>query len=101
MLMRTGEAVIPDEEVCIGGLLHTDRVLRTVGVVTIDGAVSKSLFKAHQQDTLIKKKTKFSSYRRQFIWDRLQSHTYMRKGFLIYEEMRKIFPINEEAVNHI
>jgi hypothetical protein len=25
----------------------------------------------------------------------------MRKGFLIYEEMRKYFPIYEEAVNHI
>jgi ribosomal protein S17 len=27
--------------------------------------------------------------------------SYMRKGFLIYEEMRKYFPIYEEAVNHI
>jgi hypothetical protein len=27
--------------------------------------------------------------------------SYMRKGFLIYEEMRKYFPINEEAVGHI
>ncbi len=27
--------------------------------------------------------------------------TYMRKGFLIYEEMRKYFPIYEEAVSHI
>jgi hypothetical protein len=26
---------------------------------------------------------------------------YMRKGFLIYEEMRKYFPIYEEAVSHI
>ncbi len=25
----------------------------------------------------------------------------MRKGFLIYDEMRKYFPINEEAVSHI
>jgi hypothetical protein len=25
----------------------------------------------------------------------------MRKGFLIYEEMRKYFPIYEEAVGHI
>jgi hypothetical protein len=25
----------------------------------------------------------------------------MRKGFLIYEEMRKYFPIYEEAVSHI
>ncbi len=27
--------------------------------------------------------------------------SYMRKGFLIYEEMRKYFTIYEEAVNHI
>ncbi len=27
--------------------------------------------------------------------------SYMRKGFLIYEEMRKYFPIYEEAVSHI
>ncbi len=27
--------------------------------------------------------------------------SYMAKGFLIYEEMRKDFPIYEEAVSHI
>ncbi len=27
--------------------------------------------------------------------------SYMRKGFLIYEEKRKCFPIYEEAVSHI
>ncbi len=27
--------------------------------------------------------------------------SYMRKGFLIYEEMRKYFPIYGEAVSHI
>jgi hypothetical protein len=27
--------------------------------------------------------------------------SYMRKGFLIYEEMRKYFTIYEEAVRHI
>ncbi len=27
--------------------------------------------------------------------------SYMRKGFLIYKEMGKYFPINEEAVSHI
>ncbi len=27
--------------------------------------------------------------------------SYMRKGFLKYEEMRKYFPIYEEAVSHI
>jgi hypothetical protein len=32
--------------------------------------------------------------------EQLQSHTYMRKGFLIYEEMRKYLVIDEEAVIH-
>ncbi len=50
---------------------------------------------------LIKKKTKFSSYIRIFGWDRVQSRTYMRKVFLIYEEMRKFFPIYEEADSNI
>ncbi len=27
--------------------------------------------------------------------------SYVRKGFLIYEEMRKYFPIYEEPVSHI
>ncbi len=27
--------------------------------------------------------------------------SYMRKGFIIYEEMLKYFPINEKAVSHI
>ncbi len=27
--------------------------------------------------------------------------SYMRKGFLIYEEMRKDFPLYDEAVSHI
>jgi hypothetical protein len=50
--------------------------------------------------TLIKKKIKFS-----LIYKEIQSgavaKSYMRKGFLIYEEMRKYFPIYEEAVSHI
>jgi hypothetical protein len=29
------------------------------------------------------------------------ANSYMRKGFLIYEEMGKYFPIYEEAVSHI
>ncbi len=49
--------------------------------------------------TLLKKKTKFSSYKRKFKKDRVQSHK--RKGFLIREEMRKYISISEEAVSHI
>ncbi len=49
------------------------------------------------QATLIKKKVKLSSYiYRKFRLEQLQS--YMMKGFLIYEEMRKYFPIYEEAL---
>jgi hypothetical protein len=29
------------------------------------------------------------------------SKSYMRKSFLLYEEMRKYFPIYEEAISHI
>jgi hypothetical protein len=29
------------------------------------------------------------------------ANSYMRKGFLIYEEMRKYFPVYKEAVSHI
>ncbi len=49
---------------------------------------------------LIKKKTKFS-----IIYYEIQmgsvAKSYMRKGFLIYEEMRKYLTIYEEAVSHI
>jgi hypothetical protein len=44
-------------------------------------------------------KRKFSSYKRKFRVEELQSGG--RKGFLIYEELRKYFPIYEEAVSHI
>jgi hypothetical protein len=40
-----------------------------------------------------------------FIHKEIQSgevaKSYMRKGFLIYKEMRKYFPIYEKAVSHI
>jgi hypothetical protein len=49
---------------------------------------------------LIKKKIKLSSYISKFRWERWPSHRYMRKGFLIYEEMRKYLVIYEEAVSH-
>ncbi len=35
------------------------------------------------------------------IQSRAVAKSYMRKGFLIYEEMRNYFPIYEEAVSHI
>jgi hypothetical protein len=39
------------------------------------------------------------------IYEEIQSgavaKSYMRKGFLRYEKMRKYFPIYEEAVSHI
>jgi hypothetical protein len=50
--------------------------------------------------TLIKKKRKIF-----LIYKEIQmepgAKSYMRKGFIIYEEMRKYFHIYEEAVNHI
>ena len=49
---------------------------------------------------LIKKEIKFSSYIRKFRVEQC-AKSYMRKVFLIYEEMRKYFTIYEEAVSHI
>ncbi len=46
--------------------------------------------------TLIKKKTIFQIYRE--IQNGAVAKSYMRKGFLIYEEMRKYLVIYEEAV---
>ncbi len=39
-----------------------------------------------------------SSYIRKLIQSGAVAKSYMRKGFLLYEEMRKYFPIYEEAV---
>jgi hypothetical protein len=50
---------------------------------------------------LIKEKIKFSSYIGKFRVEHAVAKSFMRKGFLIYEEMRKYFPIHEEAVSHI
>jgi hypothetical protein len=47
---------------------------------------------------LIKKKIKFSSHIGNSEWS---SCKVMRKGFLIYEEMRKYLAIYEEAISHI
>jgi hypothetical protein len=50
---------------------------------------------------MIKKKRKFFSYNKK-IQGGAVAKSYMRKGFLIYEEMRKYFPIyEEEAISHI
>jgi hypothetical protein len=45
-----------------------------------------------------KKKKKFLIYKEIQMGSGAKS--YMRKGFLIYEEMRNLFPIYEEAVSH-
>jgi hypothetical protein len=61
---------------------------------------SRALETPVAEDTLIKKKIKFSSYIRKFRSGAV-AKSYMRKGFLIYEEMHKYFSIYEEAVSHI
>jgi hypothetical protein len=50
-----------------------------------------------RQFTQIKNKTKFSSYVYKEIQRGSGAKFYMGKGFLIIEEMRKYFIINEEA----
>ncbi len=56
-------------------------------------------------NALIKKKIKFSSYIRKYRVEQLQSHIwgFIQEGLLniVYEEMRKYFPVYEEAVSHI
>jgi hypothetical protein len=51
--------------------------------------------------SLIKIKIKFSSYVRKFRWGCMGANSYIRKGFLIYEEIRKHLTIYDEAVSHI
>jgi hypothetical protein len=53
-----------------------------------------------EDNTLRKKKTKFSLKYKE-IQMGSGAKSYMRKGFQKYEEMRKVFPIYEEAVSHI
>ncbi len=50
---------------------------------------------------LIKKKIKFPHILYKEIQSGAAAKSCIRKGFLIYEEMRKHFPIYEEAVSHI
>ncbi len=45
--------------------------------------------------TLIKKKSKFSSYIRKLRWDQLKKSC-MRKGFLLQEEIRQYLTIYED-----
>jgi hypothetical protein len=59
--------------------------------------VTAIIYSLWLRTTLIKKKIKiFLIYRE--IQSGAVAKSYMRKGFLIYEEMRKYFPIYEEAV---
>ncbi len=71
-------------------------VTRVTGAVTVVAAAVESV----EMPALIKKKTKFS-----VIYKDIQmgsgAKSYMRRGFLIYEEMHKFFPIYEDAVSHI
>jgi hypothetical protein len=54
----------------------------------------------YQDSTLKKKENQIF-----LIYNKIQSgavaKSYTRKGFLIYDEMQKYFPIYEEAVSHI
>jgi putative heme iron utilization protein len=51
-------------------------------------------------DTLIKKENQIFLMCKE-IQNGAVAKSYMRKAFLIYEKMRKYFPIYEEAVSHI
>jgi hypothetical protein len=58
-----------------------------------------NLFKT-EVTALIKYKIKFSSYTYKEIQKGAVANSYMRKGFLIYEEMRKFVVTYEEAVSY-
>jgi hypothetical protein len=64
-------------------------VMFCLDIVPCSFVVGSSRNRVRTYSTLIKKKIKFSSYKRKFG----VAKTYMRKGFLIYEKMRKYFPI--------
>jgi hypothetical protein len=65
-----------------------------------DNTVILGLLGKGSLDTLIKKENQiFLIYKE--IQNGAVAKSYMRKGFLIYEEMRKYFPIYEKAVSHI
>ncbi len=62
--------------------------------------IAKSVRFPGKYCTLIKKENQIF-----LIYEGIQSgavaKSYIRRGFLIYEKMRKYFPIHEEAVSHI
>ncbi len=73
--------------------------------------LKRGTFFCEKQDIIFLAVNIFSLYTDKFFFNKfliykaIQSgaiaKSYMRKGFLIYEEMRKYFPIYEEAVSHI
>jgi hypothetical protein len=54
---------------------------------------------SHGRALIKKRKEIFLIYKE--IQSGVVAKSYMRKGLLIYEEMRKYFPIYEEAVSHV
>jgi hypothetical protein len=89
LLLYLGSATLPPEEL-------PDRYTSKIRDKSI-GKTDRSSFSSTEfiAGYIEKKKIKFSSYIRIFRVEQLQcvAKSYMRKGFLIYEEMRKYFPI--------
>ncbi len=81
--------------------LRVISVIRVIPACTAEGS-SCTTFTTSQQEglgTLIKKKKCFLIYKE--IQSGSGAKSYMRKGFIIYEEMRKYLVIYGEAVSHI
>jgi hypothetical protein len=72
--------------------LNTFRELSSVGLFSNAEAVPRTVYTD-------KKKRKFSPYIGKF--SGAVANSYMRKGFLIYDEIRKYLVIYDEAVSHI
>jgi hypothetical protein len=62
--------------------------------------VQITIRRTNQNYTLLKKKIKFSSFIRKFR-NGAVAKSYMREGFLMYEEIRKYLTIYKEAVRNI
>ena len=67
---------------------------RRTGVLHAKIAKKRKVHRVWENLALMKKK-------RNFKWMGTVAKSYMRKGFLIYDEMRKYLVLYEEAVSHI
>jgi hypothetical protein len=86
-----------------GAYIGKDKMLHFIAKCTLLRALFSERQLCYQSDqSMSTDKKKYNIF---LIYKEIQSgavaKSFMRKGFLIYEEMRIYFPIYEEAVGHI